>query len=104
MALRELGRILEIKKPDGTSVIPFDTAAGFNINSVFRTTENLIARATNPIQDGKSSIAADPKKLSSAATKNLPSLTPNPMEEFAIRYILLDLFLLQDYHVNNLGD
>ena len=101
MALRELGRILEIKKPDGTSVIPFDTAAGFNINSVFRTTENLIARATNPIQDGKSSIAADPKKLSSAATKNLPSLTPNPMEEFATSTILWTLAALTPQQFND---
>ena len=101
MAFRELGRILEIKKPDGTSVIPFDTAAGFNINSVFRTTENLIARATNPIQDGKSSIAADPKKLSSAATKNLPSLTPNPMEEFATSTILWTLAALTPQQFND---
>ena len=101
MALRELGRILEIKKPDGTSVIPFDTAAGFNINSVFRTTENLIARATNPIQDGKSSIAADPKKLSSASTKNLPSLTPNPMEEFATSTILWTLAALTPQQFND---
>jgi len=101
MAFRELGRILEIKKPDGTSVIPFDTAAGFNINSVFRSTENLIPRATNPIQDGKSSIAADPKKLSSAATKNLPAVTRNPMEDFATSTILWTLAALTPQQFNN---
>ena len=101
MAIRDLGRIFEIKKPDGTPIIPFDTAEGFNITSVFRTSESVIARATDPIQDGKSSVAADPKKLSSASTKNLPSLTSNPMEQFASSTVLWTLAALTPKQFND---
>ena len=80
MAFRELGRILELKKPDGTPIIPFDTAAGYNVGVAFRTTESEVARATDPLQDGESKIAVDPKKVSSAAVKKLPALTGNPMD------------------------
>ena len=67
MAYSYLGRIAEFKKPDGTPVIPFDTAVGYNISQAFRTTDEAIARATDPITDGKSNVTPDPKKISSAA-------------------------------------
>jgi hypothetical protein len=101
MAARELGRILELKKPDGTPVIPFDTAAGYNVGVAFRTTEAAIARATDPIQDGVSKVAADPKKVSSAAAKKLPALTRNPMEDFATSTILWTLAALTPEQFNN---
>ena len=31
MAFRELGKTLDIKKPDGTPIIPIDTAAAYNL-------------------------------------------------------------------------
>ena len=100
MAARELGRILELKKPDGTPVIPFDTAAGYNIGVAFRATEAAIARATDPIQDGESKVAVDPKKISSAAAKKLPALTRNPMEDFATSTILWTLAALTPEQFN----
>ena len=101
MAIRDIGRIFEIKKPDGTPIIPFDTAEGFNVTVAVRTSENSIARATDPIQDGNSSVALDPKKISSAATKNLPLLTPNPMEQFATNNILWTLAALTPKQFND---
>jgi len=101
MAARELGRILELKKPDGTPVIPFDTAAGYNIAVAFRATEATIARATDPIQDGESKVAVDPKKISSASIKKLPALTRNPMEDFATSTILWTLAALTPEQFNN---
>lgn len=101
MAFRELGRILELKKPDGTPVIPFDTAAGYNVGVAFRTTEAEVARATDPIKDGVSKVAVDPKKVSSAAAKKLPALTRNPMEDFATSTILWTLAALTPAQFNN---
>ena len=101
MAARELGRILELKKPDGTPVIPFDTAAGYNVGVAFRTTEAEVARATDPIKDGVSKVAVDPKKVSSAAAKKLPALTRNPMEDFATSTILWTLAALTPAQFNN---
>ena len=101
MTIRDIGRIFEIKKPDGTPIIPFDIAEGFNVTVAVRTSENSIARATDPIQNGNSSVAADPTKLSSAATKNLPLLTPNPMEQFATNNILWTLAALTPKQFND---
>lgn len=101
MAFRELGRISELKKPDGTPVIPFDTAAGYNVGVAFRTTEAEVARATDPIKDGVSKVAVDPKKVSSAAAKKLPALTRNPMEDFATSTILWTLAALTPAQFNN---
>jgi len=101
MAFRELGRISELKKPDGTPVIPFDTAAGYNVGVAFRTTEAEVARATDPIKDGVSKVAVDPKKVSSAVSKKLPALTRNPMEDFATSTILWTLAALTPAQFNN---
>jgi hypothetical protein len=101
MAARELGRILELKKPDGTPVIPFDTAAGYNVGVAFRTTEAEVARASDPLKDGVSKVAVDAKKVSSAAAKKLPALTPNPMEDFATSTILWTLAALTPAQFNN---
>lgn len=101
MAYSYLGRIAEFKKPDGTPVIPFDTAVGYNIGQAFRTTDEAIARATDPITDGKSNVTPDPKKISSAAIKNLPALVSNPMEEFATSTVLWTLAALTPQQFNN---
>jgi hypothetical protein len=101
MAFRELGRISELKKPDGTPVIPFDTAAGYNVGVAFRTTEAEVARAIDPIKDGVSKVAVDPKKVSSAAAKKLPALTRNPMEDFATSTILWTIAALTPEQFNN---
>ena len=101
MAFRELGRILELKKPDGTPVIPFDTAAGYNVGVAFRTTESEVARATDPIEDGVSKVAVDAKKISSSAVKKLPALFGNPMEDFATSTILWTLAALTPAQFNN---
>ena len=101
MAFRELGKILDIKKPDGTPIIPVDTAAAYNIGQAFRTTLENVSRATDPIKDGKSNVTPDPKKLSSNVTKNLPSLVPNPMEQFATSNVLWTLAALTPQQFNN---
>lgn len=101
MAIDYLGRIREIKKPDGTPVIPFDTAAVFNVGAAFSTTKNSIARASDPIKDGVSSVIEDPKKVSSAAVKKLPALVSNPMEQFATSTVLWTLAALTPEQFNN---
>lgn len=101
MALRDLGRILELKKPDGSPVIPFEVSAGYNIGQAVRTTLDTISRATDPLKDGASNVKEDAKKVSSAATKNLPALTPNPMEQFATSTVLWTLAALTPQQFND---
>jgi len=97
------GRTADPKKPDGSPVLPVDTAAGQNAVAV--TNAAILAaiapRATDPIQDGKSSVAPNPTKVSSASVKSLPSLVPNPMEQFASINVLWTLAPLTPEQFNN---
>lgn len=100
---RDLGQtVTEILKPDGTSVLEtagqFATAARGTVSNV----TNLISgRATDPIKNGVSSVIQNPNFVQTTNVKNLPSLTPNPLEQFASYSVLWTLACLEPHQFNN---
>jgi hypothetical protein len=101
MAINYLGKILELKKPDGTPILPFDTQSALNIGSVSNITNFSVPRATDFLKNGATSTLSDPLKSSSLAKKNLPNLVPNPMEQFASYTVLWTLACLTPAQFNN---
>lgn len=98
-----LNRPLDPKKPDGSPVIPIDTVATQSAvaPTSAATSAAFAPRATDPIQDGKSTAFQDPKKLSSNQFKNLPKVLPNVMEQFSSFNILWTLAALPPSQFNN---
>jgi len=101
MAINYLGKILDLKKPDGTPILPFNTQTALNIGSVSNITNFSVSRATDLLKNGVTSTLSDPSKSSSLAKKNLPNLVPNPMEQFASYTVLWTLACLTPEQFNN---
>jgi hypothetical protein len=101
MAINYLGKILDLKKPDGTPILPFSSQSILSLGSVSNITNLGVSRATDFLKNGNTTTISDPTKSSSLAVKNLPNLVPNPMEQFASYTILWTLACLTPKQFNN---
>ena len=90
-----------LKKPDGTSVLPFNSQSILGLGTVSNITNLGVSRATDFLKNGNTSTISDPTKSSSSAKKNLPNLVPNPMEQFASYSCLWTLACLTPDQFNN---
>ncbi len=96
-----LGRLADVKKPDGTSVNLKPSNSTIGIGAVSNVTNFSLPKATDALKNGVSSVLKDYSKSTSAATKNLPSLVKNPMEDFASVNVLWTLACLTPQQFNN---
>ena len=101
MAINYLGKILDLKKPDGTPISPFGSQSILGTGTVSNITNFAVSRATDFLKNGNTSIISDPTKSSSSAKKNLPNLVANPMEQFASYTCLWTLACLTAEQFNN---
>lgn len=101
MAIDYLGKILSLKKPDGSAILPNPTNSIINLGNAFRLTELEQAKATDLLKYGKSSVVPNTKTTAGSAVKNLPSVVPNPMEQFASVNVLWTLAVLTPQQFNN---
>ncbi len=101
MALRDLGRPSIGLKPDGTSLLGTIGQISTNIGTVSKITNLLPARATDFLNNGVSSVLADPLKIMPNGKKNLPSLVANPLEQFASYTTLWTMACLTPQQFNN---
>lgn len=101
MAINYLGKLLDLKKPDGTSLLPVPGQSILNVGTASNITKLSVAKATDFLKNGVTSVIADPKKSTSSAVKNLPSVVPNPMEQFASNSVLWTLACLTPEQFNN---
>lgn len=101
MAIEYLGKILDIRKPDGTSILPSPAQTILNLGSVSNITNLTVSKATDFLKNGASSVISDPKKSTASSIKNLPNLVPNPMEQFASYSVLWTLACLTPEQFNN---
>jgi hypothetical protein len=100
MAINYLGKILDLKKPDGTPILPFNSQSILSLGNVSNITNLGVSRATDFLKNGLTSTILDPKKSSTQAVKNLPSLVSNPMEQFASYSVLWTLACLTPEQFN----
>jgi hypothetical protein len=101
VAINYLGKILDLKKPDGTPISPFGSQSILGTGTVSNITNFAVSRATDFLKNGNTSIISDPTKSSSSAKKNLPNLVANPMEQFASYTCLWTLACLDKEQFNN---
>lgn len=99
---RALGRLVtEILKPDGNPIISNPSLSTIGIGSVIDITNQTLPRAVDKLISGKSSTIQSNSTTASSAIKNLPSLVPNPMEEFASVNVLWTMAILTPQQFNN---
>lgn len=80
---RDIGRaIFEAQKPDGTATQQRPFPSHLSTGNATRLLGDQVAKATDAIQDGKSTAYTDPKKPLTIK-KNLENLVENPLEQFA---------------------
>jgi hypothetical protein len=96
-----LGKVLDLKKPDGTPIIAFPTNSTINVGSVANITNLVTSKATDVLKNGASSVLTDTKTTAGAAIKNLPQLSPNAMEQFASSTVLWTLACLTPEQFND---
>ncbi len=101
MAFEYLGKVLGITKPDGTPSLSLPTNSSIGIGTVNKITNLSLPKATDALKNGMSSVIKDLSKSTSAATKNLPNLVKNPMEDFASVNVLWTLACLTPEQFNN---
>lgn len=101
MAINYLGKILDLKKPDGTPILPINSQSVLGLGTVSNITNFGVSRATDFLKNGNTSTLSDPTKIGSSAKKNLPNLVPNPMEQFASSTCLWTLACLTPEQFNN---
>ena len=101
MAIEYLGRILDIRKPDGTSVISSPVQGILNSGIAQSITNLTIPRATDLLNNGTSTVITNRSNTSASAVKNLPNLVPNPIEQFASYSVLWTLACLTPEQFNN---
>jgi hypothetical protein len=101
VAINYLGKILDLKKPDGTPISPFGSQSILGTGTVSNITNLGVSRATDFLKNGNTSVISDPTKTSSSAKKNLPNLVANPMEQFASYTCLWTLACLTPDQFNN---
>ena len=90
-----------LRKPDGTPVTGGQTNSSINTGTVANITNLTLPKATDLLKNGASSVLRDLSKSTSAATKNLPNLVKNPMEDFASVSVLWTLACLTPEQFNN---
>lgn len=100
MAIDYLGKALAFIKPDGTPVSQNPTNSSINLGTVNKITNLSLPKATDALKNGVSSVLKDLSKSTSAATKNLPNLVKNPMEDFASVNVLWTLACLTPEQFN----
>jgi len=96
-----LNRLADIRKPDGTGVNLNPSNSTIGVGSVSNVTNLSLPKATDALKNGVSSILKDYTKSTAAATKNLPRLVKNPMEDFASVNVLWTLACLTPQQFNN---
>jgi hypothetical protein len=101
MAINYLGKILDLKKPDGTPILPFNSQSILGLGTVSNITNLGVSRATDFLKNGNTTTISDPTKSSSSSKKNLPNLVANPMEQFASYTCLWTLACLTPDQFNN---
>jgi hypothetical protein len=101
MAIEYLGKILDLKKPDGTAILSSPAQTILNLGSASNITKLTVSKATDFLKNGTSSVISDPKKSTASSIKNLPSLIPNPMEQFSSYSVLWTLACLTPEQFNN---
>ena len=101
MAIDYLGKLAELKKPDGTAILPGAAQSILDIGTALNTTKLAAAKATDVIKNGVSTTLPDPNKASSSSVKNLPTVLTNPMEQFASHSVLWTLAILTPQQFNN---
>jgi hypothetical protein len=101
MAINYLGKILDLKKPDGTPILPFNSQSILGLGTVSNITNLGVSRATDFLKNGNTTTISDPTKFSSLSKKNLPNLVPNPMEQFVSYNCLWTLAALTPEQFNN---
>jgi hypothetical protein len=101
VAINYLGKILDLKKPDGTPILPFGSQSILGTGTVSNITNFAVSRATDFLKNGNTSVISDPTKSSSSSKKNLPNLVANPMEQFASYTCLWTLACLDKDQFNN---
>jgi hypothetical protein len=101
VAINYLGKILDLKKPDGTPILPFGSQSILGTGTVSNITNFGVSRATDFLKNGNTSVISDPTKSSSSSKKNLPNLVANPMEQFASYTCLWTLACLDKDQFNN---
>ena len=101
--IRDLGQALtNLTKPDGTSILPGSTQSLISLGTVQNITNFALPKATDLLKlGGLSSILPNLKSTSGSAVKNIPSVTPNPMEQFASVNVLWTLAVLTPQQYNN---
>lgn len=97
---RDTGGVTTIRKPDGTEVSSEPTNSSINIGTARNITGLSLSKATDALKNGASSVIQDLSKSTSAATKNLPNLVKNPMEDFASVNVLWTLACLTPQQFN----
>ena len=90
-----------LRKPDGTPVSENQTNSSIGIGTVSKITGLVSGKATDVLKNGVSSLLVDKSKLTAYATKNLPNLVKNPMEDFASVNVLWTLACLTPEQFNN---
>ncbi len=98
---RDTGGKITIRKPDGSEVSSEPTNSSIGIGTVSKITNLTLPKATDLLKNGVSSVLKDLSKSTSAATKNLPNLVKNPMEDFASVNVLWTLACLTPEQFNN---
>lgn len=102
MVARFLGQaVASIFKPDGTLNLSGPGQISTTPGSAERITGLNVGRAVDRLINDKSSAIADPTKLQTSARKNLPSVFPNVLEQFASYTTLWTLACLTPEQFNN---
>ena len=90
----------DIKKPDGTPVLPEKVAGLVNQGSAVRATKTTPPKASDPIKDGKSTVETDKEKITPSKKYKL-DIFPNPLEQFASFSPVWTLACLEPKQFNN---
>lgn len=103
MSIKDLGKsVTDILRPDGNPILQqagqFSTVLQGTVSNITNLTPS---RATDAVKNGVSSIIGNPNFVQQTTAKNLPSLTPNPLEQFASYSVLWTLACLEPHQFNN---
>lgn len=102
MAIRNLGQaVVNLLKPDGSQILSVPAQTILNSGSVSNVSELNPARATDRLINDKSTAIANPSALIPSSRLSLPSLFPNPLEEFASYTTLWTMACLTPEQFNN---
>jgi hypothetical protein len=101
MAVNYLGKLEEYKKPDGTPILALPILPTLSVGTVQNTSKLLVRRATDNLNNGKSTSIQNASNSTASSVKNLPSVVRNPLEQFASYSVLWTLACLTPIQFNN---